>query len=60
MLGILSRITLPVISVNGNCTIYAPSPKGLTFVTEARCAVEHFVQTLVNSMKGDFAMYGIH
>jgi hypothetical protein len=41
-------------------TIYAPSPKGLTFVTEARCAVERVVQTIVNSIKGDFAVYGIH
>jgi hypothetical protein len=56
---IWSRITLPVISVvNGKYTIYAPNPKGLSFVTEPRCAVEHVVQTLVNSMKGDFAVYG--
>jgi hypothetical protein len=61
MLGIQSRITLQVISVvNGNCTIYAPSPKGLTFVTEAKCIVEHVVQALVNSMKGRFAVCGIH
>jgi hypothetical protein len=61
MLGIQSGITLPVISVvNGNCIIYAPSPKGLTLVTEAQCAVEHVVQTLFNSMKGDFAVYGIY
>jgi CelD/BcsL family acetyltransferase involved in cellulose biosynthesis len=29
-------------------------------VTEASCAVEHVVQTLVNNMKGHLAMYGIH
>jgi hypothetical protein len=46
--------------VNGNCTVDAPSPKELAFVTEARCAVEHFVQTLGNSMKCDIAVYFIH
>jgi hypothetical protein len=60
MLGIWSRIKQPVIFlVNGNCTIDAPVPNGLTFVTEARCAVEHVVQTLVNGMKGNFAVYDI-
>jgi hypothetical protein len=41
-------------------TIYAPIPNRLTFLTEAGCAVEHVVQSLVNSMKGDFAVYDSH
>jgi hypothetical protein len=44
MLRIRSRIILTVFYVvNGNWTIYAPSFKGVIFVTEARCGVEHVV-----------------